>query len=190
MTDKPLKSLNGKKFTGALAEPIDTGVIIPLNRKDLWPEFLERRHAELRRQRMAKIPDLARHLGIKFDHLDLENHSDLLSLYGSITENLATLLIRGFQEKQAGRWPDELVMQILVAIEKGKQLGTFASDKDGCKEILKQLEPKLGRPGNRTELDHKVRSLENRVSKLRAKLKREHAAKKPVHKKPRLRIVK
>jgi hypothetical protein len=30
MTDKPLKSLNGKKFEGVLAEPIDHGLFMPL----------------------------------------------------------------------------------------------------------------------------------------------------------------
>jgi hypothetical protein len=120
MADKPLKSLNGKKFSGALATPIDTGLIVPLNRKDLWAEHTARHLGELRRQRMAKMPHLARHLGIQFDHLDLTKHADMVSFYGCVAENLARLLIPGFQEKRAGKWPDDVVMQTLVTIEKGK----------------------------------------------------------------------
>lgn len=116
--DKSLKSLNGRKFAGALAEPIDTGVVFPLGRKDLWQEFSDKHFEELRRQRMAKMPDLARHLGIKFEHLDLSRQADMVSFYGCIAENLARLLVPGFQEKRAGRWPAEIVVRILVEIEK------------------------------------------------------------------------
>lgn len=190
MADKPLKSLNGRKFAGVLAKPIDAGIIFPLGRKDLWQEFQDRRWAELRRQRMAKMPHLARHLGIQFEHLDLTSHADLLSFYGCVAENLAMLLIPGFQEKRPGKWPAETLMQVLVTIEKGKQAGFFASDLAGCMACLKQLDSSLARPANRTHLKARAMTLQNRVSQLRAKLKREHAAKKVLHKKPSLRIVK
>ena len=189
MTDKSLRSLKGKKFTGPLAEPIDTDIIVPLNRKDLWKEYSDKRLAELHRLRMAKMPHLARHLGIQFEHLDLTKHADMVSFYGCIAENLAVLLIPGFQEKRAGKWPADMVMQVLVTIEKGKHLGSFSSDLEGCKAVLKQMEPKLASLANRTQLNGSALTLQNRVVALRTKLKRDHA-KKQLHKKQRLRIVK
>jgi len=42
MKDKPLKSLNGKRFEGVLAEPIDTGMFMPVREDDLaWPKYFE-----------------------------------------------------------------------------------------------------------------------------------------------------
>jgi hypothetical protein len=57
MTDKPLKSLNGKKFTGPLAAPIDIDhlYVMPTSR-DEWASFIEHLRLERRRQYMAKIP--------------------------------------------------------------------------------------------------------------------------------------
>jgi hypothetical protein len=89
MADKPLKSLNGKKFAGPLAKPIDTGLIAPLRRRELWDAWIDKHHAELQRQRLAKMPALAAHLGIKFEHLDLTKYSDVVAFYGCIVENLA-----------------------------------------------------------------------------------------------------
>jgi hypothetical protein len=189
MKDKPLKSLNGKKFEGPLATPIDTGIIFPLGRKDLWPEYSDKNFDELCRQRTAKMPYLARHLGIQFEHLDLSSHAGMVSFYGCIVENLAALLIPGFQAKKRGKWPAEIVVRILVAIEKGKQGGEFASDLEGCICVMKLEEPELARPQNKTELVRKAKTLRNRVAKQRAKFKRAHAAK-TLHKKPSLRIVK
>jgi hypothetical protein len=189
MTDKPLKTLNGKKLTGPLAKPIDTGIIFPLHRKDLWQEFSDKDHDELRRQRIAKMPYLARHLGIQFEHLDLSSHAGMVSFYGCIVENLAALLIPGFQKKKQGKWPAEIVVRTLVYIEKGKQSGEFENDLDGCMWAIKATEPELARAKNRTELVRKAKTLRNRVAKQRAKFKRDHAAKR-LHKNPSLRIVK
>ena len=131
MKDKPLRTLNGKKLTGPLATPIDTGIIFPLGRKDLWPEVSEKEYGELRRQRIAKMPYLARHLGIQFEHLDLSSDAGMVSFYGCIVENLTALLIPGFQRKKDGKWPAKIVVRILVDIEKGKQSGEFANELDG-----------------------------------------------------------
>jgi hypothetical protein len=188
MADKLLRSLNGRKFAGSLAEPIDTNIVFPLMREGLWPELSERRHAELHRQRVAKMPELAKHLDIKFEHLDLTKHSDLVSLYGCIVENLAVRLIPGFQEKAAGKWPREVAVAILMWIEKGKQAGEYASDLDGCCDYLKKTEPDLARARNRSALEQKAKTVRNLVAKERAELKREHAKK--LHRKPRLVSVK
>jgi hypothetical protein len=190
MTDKPLKSLNGKKFTGPLAAPIDTGIIFPLGLpKDRWQEYIDKNYDELHRQRVAKVPYLARHLGIQFEHLDLSSDAGLIAFYGCIVENLARLLIPGFQEKNDGKWPPAIVLRALGEVERGKRLGEYASDLEGCKYMMTLIEPDLALPRNRTRLKQRARTLENRVSKLRVDLKRKHAAKQ-LHKKPRLRIVK
>jgi hypothetical protein len=188
MTDKALKTLKDKKLTGPLVTRIDTGIILPLGRKDLWQELSDKHCAELRRQRIAKMPYLARHLGIQFEHLDLSSHAGMVSFYGCIAENLAALLIPGFQPKKAGKWPAAVVVGILVVIEKGKQRGEFASDLDGCIWAIKDTEPEMARPKNKGELVRKAKTLRNRIAKQRAEFNRAHA--KTLHKKPRLRVVK
>jgi hypothetical protein len=184
VTEKSLKALKGKKLSGPLATPIDTGILGPLARRDLTGEYIgqrldeiqlrhaERHPAELHRQRMAKIPDLARHLGIKFEHLDLTKDGDRASFYGSVIETLAALLIPGFQEVRAGKWPREMVVEILFTIENQKNLGKIASDLDGCMMVIEQLEPEKARPKNKSELIRKAKTLRNRVSIQRAELKR------------------
>jgi hypothetical protein len=189
MTDKPLKSLNGKKFEGVLAKPIDTGIIFPLGREDLLPELIDKHTDEVRRQRLAKMPYLAAHLGIQFEHLDLSTDRGALAFYGGIAENLARLLIPGFQQKKSGKWPREIVRALLSRIEYGKAAGTCESDLAGCIDYMKLHEPDLARPGRGTALKKKAKTLRNLVTADRANLKRDHAAKK-LHKKPSLRLVK
>jgi hypothetical protein len=165
---KLLRTLKGKKLSGPLATPIDTGKIIPLPREDLWAKYFEQHRADLHRQRIEKMPELARHLGINFEHLDLTNSDDVASLYSCIALELATLLIPGFQEKTGGLWRRSKYFIILVEIEKLKYLGTITSDFDGCKMYLTQKDPKLARPHSETELDQKARTLQNRVTAMRS----------------------
>jgi len=61
-------------------------------RDDLWEEFLIKRHAEIARQRKAKMVDLARHLGIQFEHLDLSSYPDLAAFYACIADNFGYAL--------------------------------------------------------------------------------------------------
>jgi hypothetical protein len=176
---KPLRTLKGKKLSGSLATPICTGGIVPNPRDDLpehrRAEFVERHRTALHRQRMAKMPDLAQHLGIDFEHLDLTKPGDMASLCSEIALNLASLLIPGFQEKGGARiWPDALVFDLLIDIEKKKQDGTIASDLDGCILKIKELDPETK---SRSERTRKARTLANRVAGLRAELKRALAQK-------------
>jgi hypothetical protein len=168
--------MRGKKLSGPLAAPIDTGVIVPLPREDLCElhraKFAEKQIAELRRQRMAKMPDLARHLDIKFEHLDLTKPADMVLLCADIGLNLAVLLIPGFQENGAAReWPDNLVFDILVDIEKLKNHGAIKSDFEGCIRYLTKKDPKLARPHRETELAKKAKTLQNRIAARRASLR-------------------
>jgi hypothetical protein len=121
---------------------------------------------------MAKMPDLARHLGVKFEHLNLTKDADRALFYGSIAENLAALLIPGFQETRAGKWPFEMVFQILCVIQDQKRCEIIGSDLEGCIEIIKQIDPELARPQNRSQLEKKARSLRNRVARERAERNR------------------
>ena len=190
MTDKPLKSLNGKKFDGPLATPIDTGFFFPLGLpKDQWQQYIDKHLDELHRRRIAKVPYLARHLGIKFEHLDLSKYPDMVAFYGCIVENIARLLIPGFEENKDGKWPRAIVRRALEEIERGKRLGEYASDLEGCKYMMMLIEPDLARPRNKSQLEQRAKTLRNLVAKQRAGLKRDHAAK-TLHKKPSLRIVK
>jgi hypothetical protein len=169
---KRLRTLKGKRLSGPLATPIDTSAIIPLSRDDLWAEYFERHFADLRRQRMAKMPELARHLGINFEHLDAANPDDMVLLCSCIGLELARLVIPGFQEKPGGLWRRSKDFAILVEIEKLKQRGTITSDFNGCIMYLTKRDPELARPHNETELKQKARTLQNRVAGLRAELKR------------------
>jgi hypothetical protein len=188
---KPLKSLNGKKFEGALAEPIDTGMFMPIRPDDpAWPQYLQAHAMMMSTQRMAKMPALARHLGIDVDHYNLSDPSNglgLLMLCGSIAQELAGRVVPGFQEKPRGKNPREVVAFIRMAVDAMKAGGKASSDHEACKSFLKFETPDLARPGNRTELNKRARSLANLIAKDRTTAAK---AEKALHKKPRLSVVK
>lgn len=191
MTDKPLKSLNGKKFEGELAEPIDTGLFMPLGGDDpTWLLYLRTRARMLSEQRRAKMPALARHLGINVNDFNLSDPANgvgLLMFYAVIAENLAGHVVPGFAEKERGKHPQEIVRLIRRAVDAAKEAGKASSDLDFCSSFLKHETPDLARPGNKSELARRARSLCNLVAKDRASAAR---AEKAVHKKARLRVVK
>jgi hypothetical protein len=186
MTDKPLKSLNGKKFEGALAEPIDTGLFMPSlllpNDDPAWPLYLNQRKLIMIDQRLTKMPALARHLDI-----DVERFTDASTLYTAIALKLASHVVPGFQEKSRGKQPREIVRLIRRAVDAMKDNGKAGSDLEACRDFLKHETPELARPGNKSELEQKAKSLRNLVAKDRANAKR---AAKALHKKPGLRVVK
>jgi hypothetical protein len=70
-------------------------------------KYLAERKKELRRRRTAKMPALARHLGIDVDRFNLspENGLGWMMLYAVIAERLTEELIPGFQEKSRGSVP-------------------------------------------------------------------------------------
>lgn len=172
----PRKVSKIPKFTGELAKPIDTRIVFPAN-KQYWDEYIKKKLDALDKERLRKIPLLAKFLGIKFDHLDLNKWEDLAAFYGCLAMNLAILVCPGFQHKQPSKTPREIVRWLLIAIEKGKAMGVYKSDLDGCVDFLKQHEPELVRPGNRTALQKRARTLRNLVAQDRASLKRAHAKK-------------
>jgi hypothetical protein len=188
MTDKPLKSLNGKKFTGPLATPLVSEFLPPMNTdKDQWAEYSDGHYKDLQRQRIAKMAYLALHLDIQFGHLDLKTDAGALAFYGCIAENLAVRLIPGFKERKPGIWPRELVRYVLKGVDRWKEVGRYASDLEACIAYLKMSEPDLARPGRKSSLQKRAKTLRNLVCRER---QRQRAALKPVHKKPSLRIVK
>ena len=113
--------------------------------KAKWPEFAQQQADDLFRQRKAKIPLLANHLGIDFDHLDLTNYADLALFYGSLAIRLAIELVPGFQEAKAGKWPREIVMWTLVACEHLKSEGKVNSDLTVCLDAVKAWIPRCAR---------------------------------------------
>jgi hypothetical protein len=191
MTDKPLKSLNGKKFEGVLAEPIDDGFFMPLLHDDpAWPVYLQA--AKLKRQqlRLDKMPALARHLGIdveRFNLADPANLSGLMMFYATVAEKLASHVVPGFQEKPRGKHPREIARLIRQGVDAMKENGKATSDLEACRDFLKFETPDLARPHNRTELEKKAESLCNLISKDRSDAER---AEKALHKKQPLRVVK
>jgi len=172
MSDKPLKALNGKKFEGALAEPIDTGLFMPLLvDAPGWPEYFTEKDKILRARRLAKMPELARHLGINLEPFNLSDPANgfgLMMLYAVVAEKLAALVVPGFREKSRGKNAREVVRFTRMAIDAAKALGKTPSDLDACRDILKLETPSLARAGNKSALEKKAKSLRNLVAKDRA----------------------
>jgi hypothetical protein len=191
MKEKPLKTLNGKKFEGGLAEPIDTGMFMPVRPDDpAWPTYLQAHAMVMSSLRLAKMPALAQHLGIDVENYGLSDPSNglgLMMLYARIAQELAAHVVPGFMEKPRGKHPREIVGVIRKAVDFAKEHGKFGSDLEACRNFLKLETPDLGRPGKRSELEQKAKSLRNLVAKDRANAAR---AEKAVHKKTALRIVK
>jgi hypothetical protein len=162
-------------FNGELAKPIDTGVIIPWDRK-YWDEYIAKRQDKLFKLRMAKMPELARQLGIKFDHLDLADFRDLTAFYGHVALNLAVWFgIPGFQHAEP-KWPPELVAAVLEECEKAKQSGTAESDLVVCLGVVQVLYPELCGNRSRDSAKTVARQLRNRVTALRARWRRDAAS--------------
>jgi hypothetical protein len=131
MREKPLKTLNGKKFEGVLAEPIDDGLFMPVIHDDpAWPKYL--RAAELKRRelRLNKMPALARHLGIdvgSFNLADPANMVGLMMFYAAIAERLASHVIPGFMQKPRGKHPREVMRAIRQMVDTVKTSGKVGS---------------------------------------------------------------
>jgi hypothetical protein len=166
-------------------------MFMPLSGNDAdWQKYLLESHEELRRQRMAKMPDLARHLGIDVEQFGLPDPANgigLMMLYAQIALDLASQAVPGFQEKPRGKHPREVIRLIRKAVDVMKENGKVKSDLDACRNFLKFEKPDLARPHNQTELEKKAESLCNLISKDRANAERAESA---LHKKPRLRAVK
>lgn len=167
MASKPAKSLNGKKLSGELLKPIDHGLYMPPDpNSPERPNYLAEINKELRRQRMAKMPDLARHLGIDIGALDLstDDGPDWAILLGAVALGLAAAVIPGFQEKLRGKHPREIIRLGRVTIDAVKMRKPGISDFDACREIIKLERPEMASPGRQNELDAEARQMMNRMS--------------------------
>jgi hypothetical protein len=189
MATKPVKSLNDKALSGELIEPIDTGLFMPLwleepltpEHEDDWRRYLLAKDKELRHLRMAKMPALARHLGIDVEALNLgpANGTGWALLYAAVAEKLTAELIPGFQEKSRGEWPREFIHAARLAIDTIKEK-TRISDFDACMQILQQAaqrsddpdEAKLAKAKHVKELKAKAKQMMNRISKDRQSAKK------------------
>ena len=180
MAKRAVEFLNGKELAGELTQPIDHGLYMPFlgavgSRE--WAKYLAERKKELRRRRTAKMPALARHLGIDVDRFNLspENGLGWMMLYAVIAERLTEELIPGFQEKSRGTLPREVLGQARIAIALLRVKGNVQSQLEACEEIIKLWYPQLAKPGCKSELKRKADSLRVRVAEDRVRTRKSAA---------------
>ena len=160
------KQLNLPKWSGELARPID----IP----SLWgllnPKPLEERWAEVLKAQEAKLPALAKALGLP----PAPREKSREAWYAAIAIELAAVVCPGFQVKppSSNLFHRENIWWWLPFIDKWKRDGRFKSDLEGCTQILKDTQPELDRPHNKAELRQRARTFANLISKERTSRKR------------------
>ena len=165
-------------FTGSIAKRIDdTGCIVPLGYALDLPEFrkiLDDRWDRLFKLRMQKMPELAQQLGMDLKKFDLTTDAGLVAYYATIALNLAVKFeIPGFLEVEP-KWNPSIVMAALMESEKAKLRDEPNPDFNACLQTVKAIDPDLARPGRKTLAEKRARTLRNKVSALRQRLKREH----------------
>jgi hypothetical protein len=178
MAKRPVEFLNGKELAGELTQPIDHGLYLPFLGAVGSPEkYLAERKKELRQRRTAKMPALARHLGIDVERFNLspENGLGWMMLYAVIAERLTEELIPGFQEKSRGTLPREVLGQARIAIALLRLNGRAQSQLEACEEIIKLWNPELAKPGCKSELRRKADSLRVRVAEDRVRTRKSAA---------------
>jgi hypothetical protein len=89
---------------------------------------------------------------------------------------LAAVTVPGFREKKRGKWPRDLLLPLLHAIDEMKERGTFTNDLAACKDYLKRERPELAKRINESELNAEAAQLQNRISNLRSGMKVAQAA--------------
>lgn len=192
MTDK--KSLNGKKFEGVLAEPIDLirfDLVPGLHSQDEIEAYRSRKNSELFDLRRAKIPDLARHLGLDPDSDAYRGADGRERLLEFTLMAIARETVIGFQQRKEGKWPRARVFWGLQAIDASKKAGVFKNDLTACENLLKIERPELAKRSAKAELKAEAIQFRTRITKLRALLERvKKLEEKTLHKQPHLRIVK
>ncbi|HEY5036064.1 MAG TPA: hypothetical protein VII74_02905 [Chthoniobacterales bacterium] len=194
MTDKPLKSLNGKKLEGVLGEPIDliSFELVPgLHSQAEIEAYRSRKHRELFDLRGAKIPDLARHLGLDLASDAYRGADGRETLLEFTLMALAKETVIGFQQKREGKWPRARVFWGLQSIDALKKAGVFKNDLTACESLLQAERPELAKRSAKAELKAEAIQFRTRITTLRSALNRaKKLEEKTFHKKPRLRIVK
>ena len=188
------KSLNGRKFEGVLAEPIDLvrfDLVPGIHSQDEIEAYHSRKNFELFDRRREKIPDLARHLGLDPDSDAYRGADGRERLLEFTLMALARETVIGFQEKKEGKWPRARVFWGLQAIDAAKKAGSFKNDLAACESLLKIERPELAKRSAKAELKAEAVQYRNRIENLRGQLKLlKKLEEKTLHKKPRLRIVK
>src|SRR5882757_9003343 len=175
MPDKPLKSLNGKKLEGVLAEPIDLvrfGLIPGLHSQDEIEAYRSREAHDLFDLRRAKIPLLARHLGLDPDSEAYRGAGGRELLLELTLMALARETVMGFQEKKEGKWPRARVFWGLQSIDAAKKAGVFKNDLTACESLLKFERPELVKRSAKAELKAEAIQFRTRITKMRALLER------------------
>ena len=163
------------KFTGTLATPIESKFEIAINPK-YTADSIDKILDDVHRQRIEKLPALAKAFGMKFEHLDLTSQAGLVSFYGCLVLILARAMkIPGFLEKKVGKWPRPIVMHVLGDCERAKRSGQAKSDLEICVLAVKHLDPEMEKTKNRRTAMKRAKQLSNRVSRLRQKLKKDYA---------------
>jgi hypothetical protein len=113
------------------------------------------------------------HFGLKLRaDFDPDNLKDAAHVWAAIAMNLAVAHVPGFQEKFAGKWPRELIMQTLVLAERFKSEGKPNPDLEACLWAVRARNPKLARSGRKLEAIAQAKTLRNKVSAMRQVLKR------------------
>jgi hypothetical protein len=158
------KKRNLPKWSGELARPID----IPWSLLD--PKPPDKRGPEVVKARIAKLPALAKALGLPSP----PRGAALGAWYAAIALELAVLVCPGFQVKppssklfQRGNIPVWFAF-----IDKWKRDRRVKSDLEGCTEMLKLTQPELARPHNKAKLRQRARTLANLIARERTSRKR------------------
>jgi hypothetical protein len=160
------KKLNLPKWSGELARRID----IP----SLWgllnPKPLEERWAEVPKARIAKLPALAKALGLP----PPPQEAVLEAWYAAIALELAVLVCPGFQvELPSSKLFDRVnITWSFAFIEKWKRDGCVKSDLEGCTKKQKLWQPEMARPQNKEQLRQQARTFANLITVERRSRKR------------------
>jgi hypothetical protein len=166
MPTMPRKKLNLPKWSGELARPID----IPSLWSLLSPKPLEERRPDVLKAQEAKLPALAKALGLP----PAPREAALEAWYAAIARELAVLVCPGFQLKPPS---SKLLHRGKIGwwfgfIEKWKRDGCVKSDVEGCAKILKIAQPELARPHNKAKLQQQAQTFANLISEERTSRKR------------------
>jgi hypothetical protein len=191
---RKLPELAGKPLEGALAEPIDIlklGLPAWAAPPDEIENYRELKGRELFDARRAKIPDLARHLGLDPDSDGFRGAGGREFLLELTLMALARATVIGFQEKKEGKWEASFVFWTMHLADRHKAQGKFDNDYDFCVAYLAAETPELAKRTKKTELHAAALQLRNRISEARSTFeKAKKLAERDFHKNAAIGIVK
>jgi hypothetical protein len=173
------RSKRAKQWAGVLAEPIDDiETLMPKPYPMGSPEsekWLRRRAHRLYQLRIAKMPELARQLGMPVDTYDRTTKDGLMRFYTHLALKLAVKLeIPGFMQANR-KWPPELVYWALVDGDARRTRGERDPDFTSCLDLIQHWDPRLRQRGKKAAANQRAKTLRNEVSKLRQRVKKRAA---------------